>query len=402
MPPENKPLCIHAHKINLPLLADFPKSRFDINPFYYQSYFEGRWGTYLLEELEKLSSSNHPILLFLDSFTISNIHLPDIRNYTGEIYLFVGDTQHGPLNGLLSLISLSHSKCISKVFFVNNPQHAHWFARHKEDFKRFFYFPIGFANHYRTSCWEDQFVSNSFIHVGNILSTHKFRKHILDGLRDNKIPIALLRTENYRHANSLHANSKASINISLNSDISFRISEILVSGGLCITDRIGYVQRLNFPFLSEQNIVEFDSMDQLASIILDLQGQLTTKYFLKNIDLFSGCKIDFYDDIFAFSKLVQEPRLNIWSKPGGGRLSSLDSYITTRNTCIEEKFPSMNIHIHTSDSFDSFLDILDLNRLNIIAGVASNYYDIAQTIVKTFKLESKIKLVRSDAEHTII
>ena len=112
--------------------------------------------------------------------------------------------------------------------------------------------------------------------------------------------------------------------------------------------------------------------------------------------------MDFYDDIFGFSKPVQEPRLNIWSKPGGGRLSSLESYITTRNSCIEEKFPSMNIHIHTSDSFDSFLDILDLNRLNIIAGVASNYYEIAQTIVKTFKLESKIKLVRSDAEQTTI
>lgn len=394
MPPDSIPLCIHAHKINLPLLADFPKSRLDINPFYYQSYFEGRWGTYLLNELEKLNHHKLPILLFLDSFTISNIHLLDISNYTGEIYLFVGDTQHGPLNGLLSLISLSHSKCISKIFFVNNPQHAHWFARTNEDFKRFYFFPIGFANYNRATCWEDQLVSNSVIHVGNILSTHKFRKYILDGLRENQVPIALLRTKSYHHANSLHTNSIASINISLNSDISFRITEILVSGGLCITDRIGYVQSLNFPILSEHNIIEFDNLADLASIILDLQKRHTSKNPANPPEFIPSFRLDFFDDISRFSKPIQEPRIQIWTCPGGRRLNTLESYITVRDSCIEEQFPCINIHINSNHSFDFFLDILDLTRLNIVASATNHFFEITREMIDTFKLVNQIKLVR--------
>lgn len=384
------PICIHGHKVLLPLLANFPKQRIDINPFSSVRFFENKWGQYRLRDICQSYRQEHPLLLFLDSYTVQNVSLMDLDDFEGEIYLFVGDTQHGPPEGFSKLIRIAQKKSVVKIFFVNNPQHAHWFAKSAKDFDRFYFCPIGMANYEKEETWESNYVSRSIVHVGNVLPNHKYRWSILDGLKQFESTVSSFRTLNYRAANSIHGSACASLNISLNGDLSFRLFEIVISGGLCISDELGFVQRENLAFLGLKNIVTFDSLSSLMTLIKDvaeLRGKIQP---FESMNLFEGHRLNSLEDLSDFSRPLIEPRGRYWIRPGGGDPEAFSEYVKTRDSCINEVHPLIEINIDSERSFDRFLYSVDLPRLKIFARCSAQYAGRVGMAISEFGLSRSV------------
>jgi hypothetical protein len=383
------PLCIHGHRISLPLLANFPKKRRDVNPFHPDARFSGRWGSYSLKELNRHRGSS-PVLVFLDAHTISNVHLLDIGSYDGDVFLFVGDTQHGPLEGFLSLIEMARHRCVKKIFFVNNPQHAHWFARTPADFSKLSFLPIGLANHERAESWESRFAHGQVVHVGNVLPTHAYRKHVLQVLQEHGAPVTYLRTKGYPQANAIYSAAQGSLNVSLNSDLSFRLLEILVSGGLCISEGLGFIQRANFPLQNSANLVTFDSLPGLLRIISDVKtGRLDRAH---HSDPFDGQRLETLDDVASFAKPIIEPRLHSWSALGGNRTADLRRYVLARDASVQEVEPLLEMDIHSVSDLNLFLDVIDLPRLKMVVRCETALIRLVADLVNRFELTQRVSL----------
>jgi hypothetical protein len=383
------PLCIHGHRISLPLLADFPKKRKDVNPFHSDVRFCGSWGSYSLKNLDRERDSG-PLLIFLDAHTIKNVDLLDISSYKGDVFLFVGDTQHGPLEGFLGLIEMARHACVKKVFFVNNPQHAHWFARTPADFSKFSYLPIGLANHERAEAWESRYVHGQVVHVGNVLTTHAYRKHVLHVLQEHGAPVTYLRTSGYPQANAIYSAAQAALNISLNSDLSFRLSEILVSGGLCISEDLGFVQRANFPLQNAANLVTFDSLPSLLRIISDVKAGRFDR--ASHSDPFDGHRLETLDDIASFAKPIIEPRLRSWSVLGGNRIPDLHRYVFARDASLRDVEPLLEMDINSVSDLNMFLDAIDLPRLKILVRCKTALIRLVADLVNRFELAQRVSL----------
>lgn len=357
------PICLHAHKICNPLLANFPKKRIDINPYHDTIQSALGWGVYRLETLVKNYGDLHPILLFLDSFTVNNLKIEDLNEYTGDVYLFVGDTQHGPHTGFSKLLDISRAACVKKIYFVNNPQHAHWFVTKKSNLSEMYYVPIGFSNYEKTSTWESKYVRDKVVHIGNQLNNHVYRSNVLRSLKSRPLDFIALTTDSYKKSNAIYSKSLASLNISLNSDLSFRISEVLVSNGVCITDSLGYIQNDNFSDF-KHNVYEFSELSELIYMIKNCDDLLHSSRSF-HFDSFSSRKLDSLDDLAYFQRPIKDSRVRFWNKPGGARIDSLQTYLNTRDYCITACYPTASVVVNNNEDLDILLDMVDLSRLKL-------------------------------------
>jgi hypothetical protein len=283
------PLCIHAHTIALPLLADFPRSRIDINPFLESSkeFIEDfSWSTREIDIVEALRTARRKnkinrVAIFLDSYTIQNLNITNVTSLDAEIYLFLGDTQHGPHEGFHELIRIANNNNFTKVITSNNPQHLHFFKDSGINPSKLFYCPLGLANidprslrnNFHEKHKSDNIASlleNRIIFAGTIGDTHPKRKRLLNTL--SRLGYCnILRTTSYADSILLHRNALASINTSLNTDINFRFSEVLGSGGTLITDRLPYCQmQYIHQFFGTEDIYYYEGVNDLIEICKDL------------------------------------------------------------------------------------------------------------------------------------
>ena len=258
---EDPPLCVHGHITPLPLLADFPKKRIDINPFQEDPFGylkEFNWATRevnISKILRKVRTSTNisKILLFLDSYTVQNLNICGLDGVDAEVFLFLGDTQHGPHEGFHELIRIAQNPIVTKVITSNNPQHLHFFEESGVSPSKLYYCPLGLANTSRHQSLSNaldpamgrrnisDLLAKKIVFVGTIADTHPRRKYLINRLSSAGY-CNILKTANYRDAEFFQRNALASINVSLNRDINFRFSEVIGSGGTLITDRLPYWQ----------------------------------------------------------------------------------------------------------------------------------------------------------------
>jgi hypothetical protein len=279
------PICIHAHKINLPLLADFPKNRIDINPFLSECKYlpDYDWTSRTIDAASilktvRMTTSASAVAVFLDSFTIENALPVNLKKVDLPIHLFLGDTQHGPAEGFWRLIELAKTENFEKIIATNNPQHLHFFEAAGVDKSKLFFCPLGIANassnifeHIQERCAQipkaKEYLKGQLTFVGSITDHHLRRKRIANSLSSLGL-CNIIKTRDYRDAAVIHSLSKACLNISLNSDINFRFSEVLGSGGVLVTDDLApiqksYVQR----FYGSQGIAYYGSQNDLIRTI---------------------------------------------------------------------------------------------------------------------------------------
>jgi hypothetical protein len=383
---DNAPLCVHAHRVPLPLLADFPKRRIDINPFLENQPFEGGWGRYSLSTLKALFPNSSEILIFLDSFTVGNIEIIDFEDFSEPVTLFIGDTQHGSLDGFCRLINLSKKKCVTRLIFANNPQHAHWFADSSQSFQRFKYVPLGFANRGFAPIWAANHVREHVVHVGNVSPSHAYRQRVLADVTEVGSTLMQLVTSGYKAANSIHKNALASVNISLNSDISFRLSEIINAGGLCFSDRLGKVQSLNFPYLNSENFFCFDNSADLVLLIEDIKRDFSLRKRKRYLSSFKQIVLDDLYDLEAHAAPIIEPRLKLWSHMGPRSIERLRAYLTRRDRCLAAHSSVNMMGVNSDVDFDGFIDSTDLPRLVSSISVSERYHDAVRKVANEMGL----------------
>jgi hypothetical protein len=372
-------LSIHAHKTCLPLLANFPKKRVDVNPYHTPKFFSTeRFGELSLSPFRELvNQCNSIIFVFLDSFTVNNLPNLDIESLENDVYLFIGDTQHGSLPGFEKLIAHSQSKNIRRIFFVNNPQHAHWFSSDRFDKPEMFYLPLGFAN-YESSESETEFpIRENIIHVGSRGSTHAYRGAVISGLLQFSTEVLVLETPDYRLANHLYGQAAAAINVSLNGDISFRISEILVSGGRCITDELPFPQKRQLDLYGLRGIRFFASRKDLAWLVSskeylqsdfwnDSREGVTLVHEIPNLS-----DLDFINKL---STRIVDPRFRTLLDGEPHPRQLLTSYLRVRDYCLGREFNAITIIVDNEFQYRLLLALLDIPRLTLTVFADSDYF----------------------------
>ena len=386
------PVAIHAHTlVCLPLLADFPKVRIDVNPFHGQLGIRMPSENIDIRDLAQRfpRSQGLPLLLFFDCHTINRVTLSELESWDNEIILFVGDTQHGAKDGLLKLMTLAAQPRISKLVFVNNPHHAHWFRSEATIDKEFLFFPLGLANYLiDRSGTSDNGYAKSVVHVGSIGSMHPRRKRFFDFF-SNAIPapdLVWLSTDSYPQANAIYANSLASLNVSLNSDLSFRIFEIVRSGGLCLSDRLGRIQADHFCFKDSPNFVEFDTAADLILHIRDLQLGIRSKRPVEKCsDSQAIPDIDGLSALARYSINISDVRDPFRSNPCSRETGDpLISYLRVRDLHRDLEHPFVTVVVNNAADFDCFLDILDLPHLKITVYAGPEFSEKLDLVCKLF------------------
>jgi hypothetical protein len=300
---ENIPLCIHAHTVIMPLLADYPNNRIDVNPFKRECPIlsDYDWRVKSVNVAKALSEARktnrcESVIVALDSFTIGNAKPTEFNNIDSDLILLVGDTQHGPAEGFIELIKLAQSGVFSKIITANNPQHLNLFRAYGVPAEKLFFCPLGLSN---LPPWLNTSSNNNIIlptdvqnslsespyFIGSLTDHHPSRRKIINSLAKMGLT-KVAKTRSYKEASYYHKHSLASINISLNSDINFRFSEVILSGGTLVTDLLPSIQLQYIrKFFGSKGIYYFKSFDHLKSLLIDIKRESSAKSFLDSLDL---------------------------------------------------------------------------------------------------------------------
>ncbi len=285
------PLCIHGHTIILPLLADFPNPRIDINPYTDNCEFlaDYDWSKRVIDIDNVLSCARKShrcnlVVIALDSFTIGNIKPIRLEDVDLQKVLLVGDTQHGPAQGFIELIELARSGHFSKIISANNPQHLNLFRAYGVPKSKLFYCPLGVSN---LPPWIDKIKYEEFIFparvatslsrqpsfVGSLTDHHPSRRKLINHL--SKMGLTrVVKTQSFKEASYYHNQSLASINVSLNSDINFRFGEVLVSGGVLVTDQLPAIQSDYISkFFGSDGVHYFKGLQEVQTLLASLQRE---------------------------------------------------------------------------------------------------------------------------------
>lgn len=391
---ENDPantLCFHAHKINLPLLANFPAKRIDINPFHTKKedmpgfdWHERRIDVLECYKIHSKKKNISEVAVFLDSYTINNLYPENLSGLNVPIYLIIGDTQHGPFEGFLNLITLAARPEFKYVLTANNPQHLNLLRISGIPSNKLYYFPLGAANYIDSlensrrieggnegSLTESllKYFSKEVIFVGNT-SAHPRRREIVGKLSAANL-IKRVSTKNYKDMLLLFSACRAALNLSLNGDINFRFFEALRQGCTLITDRLPFIQEEYLKrYTQPAKIIYYSSINDCIDSISKLdyfhiEKQKPELFGVRSIetmgDIFSGHATPFLDH----RRKILEDRLklqyadSIKSKNWEDRLAR---YIYWRDMALENTNDRLYAVFGRSECPLTAIDCLDLPR----------------------------------------
>ena len=183
--------------------------------------------------------------------------------------LLVGDVHHGE-GWLSSALKIATDEPFDLIASWYTRQHLHFFRElglNSAWLPAFLAWPL--ENHSPTP-WEKRRYDCSF--VGQAGKLHPYRYFALTQLVRGGSPVRAMEG-NQIDAGLCHADSRLSLNISLNGDFNMRIIEVLASGSMLLTDRLSPESGLELLFENRRDLVLFDDVKELA-------GQID--YYLKH------------------------------------------------------------------------------------------------------------------------
>jgi glycosyltransferase involved in cell wall biosynthesis len=147
--------------------------------------------------------------------------------------LLVGDTHHMD-RPIRSLIRYAKEEPFDFVVFDHTRHHARFFA--EAGLRNLYWLPAldyGFVHRQLK-----QAPARGVTFVGQVGRFHPFRRWVLDGVKAAGIPLEVLRGRLEETAD-IYADSRITLNVSLNGDLNLRVFEALAAGGFLLTDELG-------------------------------------------------------------------------------------------------------------------------------------------------------------------
>lgn len=392
----------HGHPSMLPLLANFPRKRIDISPYAtsasqyaLRSPFGVFDGSEIIRKHQSALSSTHGIIVALDSYTIKNCRPECLDRLDVPKIMILGDTQHGPHSGFFDLIDYVSGTQFDAVVFSNNPQHAHWFRPSPAPF---FYCPLGFAN-------PDAFSSppasskDYVVHVGSVSPEHAKRRRVYSAsavLAPNG-SLRFVETKSNDEASLLYRSAAASLNVSLNSDLNFRMAEVPSAAGVLLTDRLGKVQAQNFDHIEPSALFQYSSLAELSDLIKDFASDPGGAIHLKSKSIqylrqrFKRPlhRVEQLDD---YVKVIDDWRDSVRAQYYSGQAPAerLEKYLKLRDA--HQKGKSLPVHFHVSDfsSLLGLLDAADLPFLRLSLSITDDWKEKVHSILHDYDITAPV------------
>ena len=181
----------------------------------------------------------------------------------------LGDTHHLKMP-IRRLLRYAVEERFDIIVSDHDRQHLHFFV--EAGIEKVTWIPSFNIYPHEQPFFDDKVFDVSF--VGQIGRWHPYRRHVLNYLAREGVPLNILQAPHEKAA-EIYAQSLINLNISLNGDLNLRIFEVLSSGGFLLTDRLSAESGLELLFRDGEHLVCFrDEKDLLDKI----------KYFLRHPD----------------------------------------------------------------------------------------------------------------------
>lgn len=182
--------------------------------------------------LDQIPAGQRPELLIVKADATQRNLPRNLQVFSCPKVLVVGDTHHyrSPLR---TVIAYAHSEPFDFVVFDHTRHHAHWF--HQAGVRSLHWLPaldFGFVPRELSPA-----PSRPLTFVGQVGRFHPWRRAVLAHVQKAGLPLEVLRTTLERTAD-IYADSRITLNVSLNGDLNLRVFEALGAGGFLLTDAL--------------------------------------------------------------------------------------------------------------------------------------------------------------------
>jgi hypothetical protein len=320
--------------------------------------------------------------------------------------LVVGDTHHHPAP-IRRLLRYAEAEPFDAIIFDYTRQHAHYFV---EAGLRPVYWLPGF-NIGRVHLPEriQQDIPMSF--VGSTGNRHPRRLALLRALKQVGLPLQVMRVPGSQ-ARMIYARSRVNLNCSLNGDLNLRIFEILASGGMLLTDRLGPQAGLDLLFDEGRHLATYDSVAECIALGRSLLADqaLTARTAAAGHAQYEATLSPerIRSDFFAIIQSGRtRPELEVGRDPRSRREAPADrAQLLTRIAQYEiiqelhRQIESLSVASMPGVDARLLADILDLPRLRLtvdVGGEPGRERAIREELARC-GMEGRCELIRGDAE----
>ena len=211
--------------------------------------------------LDQIPAGQRPELLIVKADATQRNLPRNLQVFSCPKVLVVGDTHHyrSPLR---TVIAYAHSEPFDFVVFDHTRHHAHWF--HQAGVRSLHWLPaldFGFVPRELSPA-----PSRPLTFVGQVGRFHPWRRAVLAHVQKAGLPLEVLRTTLERTAD-IYADSRITLNVSLNGDLNLRVFEALGAGGFLLTDALTEASGLGQLFEAGKHLDIWSNPDELVEKI---------------------------------------------------------------------------------------------------------------------------------------
>ena len=220
----------------------------------------------LLKEVDRRNFTINQIFIFCDIFSLSQFRIDfDCKFNIGKVTAVIGDTHHTeqPLTPLINWLKYNNIKNVALKQTVNQ-------APIFRDFK-FNVICLPYYAHDVTLLEPTKTYIERVLFFGTISERHPRRKELIEYLIKRNLPLDVVSGKREKSFYAYN-NYSCSINMPLNKDINYRIYEVMVSGGVCITEKFASSTIGTQIAVNNKNILEygtFESCYELCCFMLE-------------------------------------------------------------------------------------------------------------------------------------
>jgi len=197
-----------------------------------------------------------PDLIAIKADASKRTHIYNLDALPGKKILLMGDTHHME-NPLRVMLDYARSEAWSLVSSEHDRHHLPLFR--EAGLNNLIWLPCYTMNPYRHP--PSEVVDNRVVFVGSLSPHHIYRQHVINELQKWHVKL-YIASAHQAEAAKLYNSSFISLNISLNSDLNFRVMEVLAAGGCLLTDRLGPDSGLDLLFTEDIHYIGYSSVEE--------------------------------------------------------------------------------------------------------------------------------------------
>ena len=227
--------------------------------------------------IEALPAEQKPEIVFV-RVDASHANQPiGLENIDVPKVLIIGDTHHLD-QPLRKMLHYAITQRFDHVVLDHTPQHAHWFQ--KAGISELHWIPGFLLPGNLTPPQREPDLGATF--VGSTGGVHVYRTQLIEYLAGTDVDLQVTSCPP-KQTRSIYNRSRVSLNVSLNGDFNLRNFEVLLAGGLLVTDRLSEYACFNRLFEPGKHCVVYDNETELEDQIRHLVADAAENWRIRHL-----------------------------------------------------------------------------------------------------------------------